>query len=116
VIEGNGSTLEGVLEVTQTCTTFVLQNATLRDLTIHTSEEYRATYDADARITLRRLHGTLKDCALHLPKGTLSFEYSDVRFRNQLLGELAAISRVYSRVGGSPWHAIEGAVCDSYPA
>lgn len=114
-IDGGGAELEGVLEVTQTCTTLVIENATLRDLTIHTSEEYRATYDPDARIVLRRVHGSLKDCALHLPKGALRIEYADVEFKNPLLGELASIRLLYSAVGGTPWHRIEGAEEESLP-
>ena len=50
---------------------------------------------------------------LHLPQGELHLEHADVRFRNQLIGELAAIRLRYSQIAGRPWHAIADVECDA---
>jgi hypothetical protein len=115
VIQGNGSVLEGVLEVTQACTHLAIENATLRDFTIHTSEEYTSTYACASTVVLRSVRGTLKDCALRLPMGHLQIEHADLAFKNQLLGELKRISLLFSRIEGTPWCGIDDVELHEHP-
>jgi hypothetical protein len=107
VVNGNNSTLTGVLEVTHTCTRLVIQDAVCEDLTIHSSEEYTKEYGANTVVVLRNVTGTLKDWSLNVADGAVCIQRADVTFKNPMLGTLKTIDVVHSRVRGTPWHKIE---------
>jgi len=67
-INGQHSLLTGVIEITEECETFVLNDARVNQFTLTSTAEYKRDKARPAMFILRNVHGHVKDGCFDKPK------------------------------------------------
>ena len=114
-INGQHSLLTGVIEITEECETFVLNDARVNQFTLTSTSEYKRAKSRPATLVLRNVRGHVKDWCFDMPHTTLCLEYCNLTFQNNVLGSLKGVEMVFSKVGGNPWGMLEcsdGVTCE----
>ena len=108
-INGQHSLLTGVVEITEECEHFVLNDARVSQFTLTSSAEYKRDKARPAVFVLRNVHGDVKDWCFDMPHTVLRLEYCHLTFQNNVLGTLKSVQTVFSTVEGEPWGMLDTA-------
>lgn len=100
VIDGRHSLLTGVLEITEECEELVIVNARVSQFTLTSSSEYKREQSRPIHITLRNVHGHVKDWCFEMKDACICFEFCHLNFQNKILGCVKSVKNVYSVIGG----------------
>lgn len=107
LINGQHSLLTGVVEITEECETFVLNDARVSQFTLTSTPEYKRDKARPATFVLRNVHGDVKDWCFDMPQTTLRLEFCNLTFQNNVLGTLKKVETLFSNVAGEPWGMLE---------
>ena len=101
VIDGRHSLLTGVMEVTEECEELLIVDARVSQFTLASSTEYKRAQSHSTRtITLRNVHGNVKDWCFEMKDATIRFEFCQLEFQNKILGCVKGIDIIHSVIGG----------------
>lgn len=106
-INGQHSLLTGVMEITEECESFVLNDARVSQFTLTSSTEYKRAKARPATFVLRNVHGDVKDWCFDMPETVLRLEFCNLTFQNNVLGTLKKVETLFSNVVGEPWGMID---------
>lgn len=106
-INGQHSLLTGVIEITEECESFVLNDARVSQFTLTSTPEYKRDKARPATIVLRNVHGDVKDWCFDMPETVLRLEFCNLTFQNNVLGTLKKVETLFSNIIGEPWRMIE---------
>lgn len=106
-INGQHSLLTGVVEITEECESFVLNDARVSQFTLTSTPEYKRDKARPATFVLRNVHGDVKDWCFDMPETVLRLEYCNLTFQNNVLGTLKHVETLFSTVVGEPWGVLD---------
>lgn len=105
-INGQHSTLTGVLELTEECETMTINDARITQWTLTSSADYTRQTARPATLTLRNVTGDAKDWCFDMPHATLRLEHCNITFHNNILGTLKKVETAFSTIHGDPWRLL----------
>jgi hypothetical protein len=106
-VNGQHSLLTGVVEITDECESFVLNDARVSQFTLTSTPEYKRDKARPTTFVLRNVHGDVKDWCFDMPETVLRLEYCNLTFKNNVLGTLKQVETLFSTVVGEPWGVLE---------
>lgn len=102
-LDGRHSILTGVLEVTEEVEELLIVDARVAQFTLTSNPEYSRDHPRPMTLTLRNVHGVVKDWSFDLPTCTLRLEHCRLQFTNRVVGRLNDVVVVQSEVLGGAW-------------
>ncbi|HIB84408.1 MAG TPA: hypothetical protein EYO59_07360 [Chromatiaceae bacterium] len=107
VIDGRHSLLTGVLEITEECEELLIVDARVSQFTLTSSSEYKREQSRPIRITLRNVHGHVKDWCFEMKDAVVCFEFCHITFQNKILGCVNNVVFLHSVLEGDALDRLE---------
>ena len=92
--------MTGVLEITEECEELIIVDARVSQFTLCSSNEYKRNKTRPTQITIRNVHGHVKDWCFEMEHANLHFEYCNLTFQNKILGHLNHVVELFSVLKG----------------